>query len=158
MATTGDKVRAKCVVIPIEQCDEGFEHIDSGMLKRLGGSLLYELVDTGAGDKIYYDSAVEVGSSTADIIGNGESYLTSGAVDGTNDKVRFLYIKNNDDTDYVGLSFEGGALASLEGAICVKAGECFFCRIEGLAPGLIHAKCSGTTASCEVFAIINDAA
>ena len=155
---TGSKVRIKMILTPTEECDEGFEHIDSDMLKRLGGSLKYELQSTNEGDKIYYDASISVTTSTADLIANGESYLTSGDVDGTNDRVKLLYIRNTDGTNFISIATDGDALASAATQIIVRPGEVVFLRINEQAPINIHAKADTATCVCEVFAIINDAA
>lgn len=154
MALTGDKIYARCVVTPIETCDEGFEHIQSDIAKRLGGNCNYSLVDELVGDTFYYDSATAVSTSVGDLI---SGTYTSGANVSTSDIIFFLYVKNS-NTQEVVLSLDGSlSPAAAQDSIKLRQGQTVMVPLNSTLVSDLHVYATAAT-TVEVFAVIEDVA
>ena len=153
MATTGDKVRAKCIVIPIETCDEGFEHIQSDIGKRLGGGLEYELTDTLEDDKFWYNSSLTIDDDAVDMISGNYVDATGSA---TSDAVRFIFVRNLSATCGVYITLVAGASQR----IYLNPNESVAFKTSGVYVGGVHISNSldGDSTTVEVLAVCNDVA
>ncbi len=155
MATTGDKVRARCVVIPIETCDEGFEHIDSVIGKRLGGACDYSLLDTSEGDHFFYDEEKECGTSVGDLISG--TYTDGGDVH-VDDIIRFLYVKNLSSTQEVVISLDANEMpAAQQDSIKLRYNQTAMVPLNSTKVSDVHVYATATI-NVEVFAVIRDVA
>ena len=148
-----DNIRAKCRVVVVEECDEGFSHIESGIGKILGGECNYSI----AGNyRYFYDATIDVTTSSADLITIGAECIDETVLQGT-DNIAFLYIKNLDSTHVVYINLSAGAQASVVGDILIAAGEALYLRLYDANVADIHAIGSTTGMECEVFAAIDTA-
>ena len=152
MATTGDKVRAKCVVIPIETCDEGFEHIQSDIGKRLGGSALYELVDSLQGDQVWYNSSLST-DDTAGGVNMISGDYENGATAHTADVVWFVFVRNTTSNTDMKIGING----SVTDAIYLAAGESVAVKLHSVTVDELHIW-STLDGTAEVFAVCGDVA
>lgn len=159
MATTGDQVRARCIVTPVEECDEGFTHIQSDIAKRLGDSFLYELTDTNAGDKFYYDESYTIGTSELSVVPQGSTdYCDGSTYDATNDLIKVLYIQNNSSSGTLFFGVNGDTLGTIIDRMFISAGESCLVKINSsVAGGRPYVKADKASTDISVFAIINDA-
>ena len=120
MAVTGDKVRFKCFVTPIEECDEGYKHIHSAVGKRLGGNNTYELTDALQGDQIWYNASLSIDNTAGGVnIISGD--YANGASVANNDIVIFIFVKCTSGALTLGLN------GTMDQEITVTSGEavCF---------------------------------
>jgi len=131
--------------------------------KTLSGTVT--MTPTDANDKWYY-KLTSVSNSSTDLIA-GTFIDTNVGIDddtahtsvSTSDKVRFLFIKNVDDSNSVYVTFDAGtASSSLAQAVTIGAGEVFFARLPNCTVAGIHAISSTSTVNCIVAAILDDVA
>ena len=145
-----DNVRVKCSVVVVEECDEGFSHIESGIGKVLGGNCNYTV---SAPHRYFYDATIDVTANSADLIAIGAECIDETVLEGT-DNIAFLYIKNLDSAYGIYINLSAGAQASVVGDIYIPAENALYLRLKDADVADIHAKGDGTL-ECEVFAVID---
>ena len=148
-----DNIRAKCRVVVVEECDEGFSHIESGIGKILGGECNYTITGNF---RYFYDATIDVTTSSADLITIGAECIDETVLEGT-DNIAFLYIKNLESTAVICINLSAGAQGDVSGDIYINAGEALYLRLNGANVADVHAKGSTTGMECEVFAVIDTA-
>ena len=148
-----DNIRAKCSVVVVEECDEGFSHIESGIGKILGGTGDYTV--SGA-YRYYYDATTDV-STSGDLIADGAECIDGTVIVAADDLISFLYVRNTDSSADIHINLAAGAQASVLGDIQVPAGDSVYFKLYNANPADVHAKSNAGTAVCEVFAVIDTA-
>ena len=148
-----DNIRAKCRVVVVEECDEGFSHIESGIGKILGGECNYTITGNY---RYFYDATIDVTTSSADLITIGAECIDGTVLEGT-DEIDFLYIKNLHSTHVIFINLSAGAQADVDGDIEINAGDALYLKLHNANVADVHAKGSTTGMECEVFAAIDTA-
>ncbi len=117
-----------------------------------------------ANDKWYYKLTSVSNASTDLIAGNFIDYAavdddTAPTAVHTADKVKWLFVKNQDSTKHVYIVIDGGTVTSSIGdALYVGAGQHMCIQIPNTTVAEVHAISSASTVDCIVAALIDDVA